>query len=152
MAAIEGGPILLVRSNEVPQVTLDELRRLGPSRIVILGSTAVVSSAVANVARTVTPSVSRLAGSDRYATSVEISKSYFSNPGAVFIATGTAFPDGLSAVALAGSTGGPLLLVKGSEVPPVIMDELRRLDPRRLVIIGGPGAISDAAVRTLLGF
>lgn len=152
VAAIEGGPVLLVRTNEIPQVTLDELRRLRPARIVILGSVAVVSSAVATVARTFTPSVSRLAGTDRYATSVEISRSYFSNPGAVFIATGAAFPDGLTAVALAGSAGGPLLLVNGSTVPPVIMAELRRLDPRRIVVIGGPGAISDSAVRTLLGF
>jgi putative cell wall-binding protein len=151
-AAIEGGPILLTKLNEIPQVTLDELNRLRPARIMILGSAAVMSDAVMNAARAFSPSVKRLAGPDRYATSVEISKSLFNATGTVYIATGTTFPDGLAAAALAGSARGPLLLVNGSTVPPLIINELRRLDPRRIVIIGGPGAISASAVATLLGF
>jgi spore germination protein YaaH/putative cell wall-binding protein len=151
-AAIENGPILLSQTNAIPQVTLDELNRLHPSRIVLLGSAAVMSEAVATAARAISPSVTRLAGANRYATSVEISKSLFTTAGAVYIATGTNFPDGLAAAALAGSARGPLLLINGNAVPPVIMDELRRLDARRIVVIGGPGAISASTLTTLLGF
>ena len=46
-----GGPLLLVGST-MPAATAAELARLKPARIVILGSTTVVSAAVASLAET----------------------------------------------------------------------------------------------------
>src|SRR5690606_38516634 len=45
----------------------------------------------------------RLAGADRYATAVEISKRFNAGVPVVYIATGTDYPDALSASALAGA-------------------------------------------------
>ena len=44
-AGLAGGPLLLVTVDGVPAVTAAELGRLKPSRIVVLGSTGVISSA-----------------------------------------------------------------------------------------------------------
>lgn len=41
------GPVLLVKTGELPTAVIAELTRIGPRRIVILGGTAVVSTAVA---------------------------------------------------------------------------------------------------------
>lgn len=94
--------------------------------------------------------VSRIAGSDRYATSALISSRSF--PGGahtVYIASGADFPDALSAASLAGAANGPLLLVQRTGVPAAVMTELRRLKPDRIVVAGGPGVVSDAVHTTL---
>ncbi len=96
----------------------------------------------------------RLFGDDRYATAVDISSSACS-PGVpvVYLATGTGFPDALSAAAAAATLGGPLLVTLPSTIPSVISAELVRLDPDRVVLVGGTGVVSasvEAAVGALL--
>ncbi|MBH0008745.1 cell wall-binding repeat-containing protein [Salinibacterium sp. SWN1162] len=95
-------------------------------------------------------SVSRLSGSDRYATAVQISKSGF-KPGVpvVYIATGADYPDALSAASAAASQGGPLLLVAKTSIPSVVAKELARLKPGRIIVVGGTGAISNGVVSSL---
>jgi hypothetical protein len=51
-----GGPVLLVRRNEIPAETHAELLRLNPNRIVVAGGTGVVSAAVeSQLAKYLTP-------------------------------------------------------------------------------------------------
>jgi putative cell wall-binding protein len=131
--------------------------RLRPRRIVIVGGEAAVSAKVFNAVRAAVPSAAmeRRFGGDRYATAVEVSKNSF-NPGApvVYVATGLSFADALAGSAAAGRDGGPVLLVPGSGagqgLPAVVAEELRRLRPTRVVILGGPAAIS-ATVEAAVG-
>ena len=144
-AGSNDGPILLVERNSIPAETVAELNRLRPGRIVVLGAAAVVSSGVeAGLARYATSGdVSRLAGSDRYATAVAVSTGTFTSGTTVFVATGVTFPDALGGGPVAGALPGPLLLVPGSWVPSGVSSELRRLNPDRVVILGGTSAVSD---------
>jgi putative cell wall-binding protein len=151
-AARNGGPILLVRHNEVPSATDVELRRLVPQRIVILGGTAAVSKSVESslAAYTLPTRVTRLAGANRYATSVEVSKDTFTAAGvpSVFLATGRNFPDALAggplAAASIGGGPGPILLVPGNCMPSVVRTEIDRLQPKKLVLLGGSTAVTGA--------
>lgn len=94
--------------------------------------------------------VTRVAGTDRYATSALTSSRVFPDgAGTVYVASGMNFPDALAAAALAGAADGPLLLVTPTAVPPVISAELRRLRPDRIVVAGGAGVISDEVLRAL---
>jgi len=124
-AASDHAPILLVTKDSVPTPTAQELARLKPSTTYILGGSAVVSSAVA---AQLPGTVVRLAGANRYATAVEISKAKFA-PGVpvIYVATGTNFPDALAGGALAGYEGGPILLVTKYAVPSVTATEIARL-------------------------
>ena len=133
-----------------PPPTLQQIERLKPDRVVALGGPGVIGEAVLDAAAQWGATKTRLAGGDRYATSVEISKSLWSSASSVYIATGAFFPDGLAAAALASRDGAPLLLVKGGIVPDVILNELRRLKPQRIVIIGGPAAVPDGTRDALL--
>ena len=63
-----------------------------------------------------TLSVTRISGSDRFDTSVKISKE-IKNNGIISIASGEHFADALSAGWLATECKAPLLLVKKNEVP-----------------------------------
>ena len=153
IAGRNGGPILLAERDAVPQSTATELARLRPSKIVILGGTGAVSNLVADALRTYATSgnVSRLAGADRYATSVAVSRASYGSAGsnAVFVATGANFPDGLSGGPVAALVPGPLLLVGPTYLPGAVGTELKRLDPSKVYVLGGTGSISDGVVRSI---
>ena len=145
-----GGPILLVKRTGIPGATARELARLKPAKIVILGGTSVVSDAVRHAADAYTTgSVGRLAGVDRYATSVQVSRSAYSSSDSVFIATGTKFPDGLAGGPVAALLPGPLLLVTPTQLPSVVRSELQRLGPDNVYVLGGTGVVSGSVVTAI---
>ncbi len=151
-AGTVGGPVLLTGKSSIPASVAAELDRLNPRKIVVLGGPGAVANAVLSKALSYTSGgVSRLAGPDRYATSAAVSKATFS-PGVdvVYIANGTTFPDALSGAAAAGVVGGPVLLTAGSTLPAAVASELARLKPTKIVILGGPAAVS-ATVAAQLG-
>jgi len=97
-------------------------------------------------------------GLTRYQTAVEASKKAFPSPGllptdaegykSVVVATGLNWPDALGGSALAGAVGGPILLV-GSTVPADVTAEIQRLGATRVLLLGGTGAVSQAAENQL---
>lgn len=103
---------------------------------------------------TVAPSatVSRLWGEDRYGTSVAIAKDTFpAGAPVVYVAVGSSFPDGLSAAPAAVRAGGPLLLTAADTLPQIVQAEIQRLQPQRIVVVGGSGAVSDLVYQQLSG-
>lgn len=91
---------------------------------------------------------SRIAGADRYATAVAISRYRFSDPAAarsVYLARG----DSLMAAVVAGTlSDGPVLLVRPgcAAVPSVVAAEVRRLDPDVVIALGGVESVCDATL------
>ncbi|MCD2443161.1 cell wall-binding repeat-containing protein [Agromyces sp. SYSU K20354] len=144
-------PLLLVPStNAIPESVRVRLRDLRPRQIVILGGTGAVSAAVASGLKAYAGSVVRLAGTDRFATSVEVSKK-MAPPGSytVYIASGRDYPDALAIAPVASLSWAPVLLVERDSIPAVIGAELRRLQPRHIVVLGGTGAVSSDVERQL---
>ena len=95
----------------------------------------------------------RLAGADRYSTAATLSWAHF--PAGVpvaFVATGRNFPDALAVGPVAGMQGGPVLLTDPNSLPQATRDELARLQPGRIVIAGGPGAVSDGVAQALQAY
>ncbi|GGI46472.1 putative cell wall-binding protein [Agromyces flavus] len=94
----------------------------------------------------------RIAGADRYETAVLASQAAFGEEvPCAFVATGANFPDALSAGPAAAHCGGPLLLVPGTVIPPVVLAELKRLSPERIVIAGSAAVVSSGVETTLKG-
>lgn len=93
--------------------------------------------------------VTRLSGATRYETSVAVSRQYSTGVDAAFVATGTDFPDALSAAAAAAALGGPLLLTQANRLPASVSTELKRLKPKRIFIAGGTGVVSAGVQKTL---
>ncbi|MGD8201687.1 S8 family serine peptidase [Ornithinimicrobium sp. W1679] len=151
LAAANDSPVVLVKPGSIPASTRMALQQLKPQRIVVLGGDAAVSEIVATQLRGYAGTVERLAGPNRYATSAAVSGEYDA-AGTVFIASGENFPDALSASAAAGVQDAPLMLVKSGSVPSVVAAELDRLQPQRVVLVGGPAAVSDDVLTTLDGY
>lgn len=87
--------------------------------------------------------VSVLAGADRYATAVEISKASFETTTTAIIALGTNFPDALAGGSLAVQVNAPILLAKKDSLPDVTSAELTRLGVTDVIILGSTAAISS---------
>jgi putative cell wall-binding protein len=87
--------------------------------------------------------VERWFGADRFASAGDFSSNAFA-PGVevAYIATGLDFPDALSAAPIAGMTRGPVLLANPSSLPTATTDELTRLRPRQIVVLGSEGVVS----------
>ena len=95
----------------------------------------------------VVPTASRVAGDDRYLTSVAASQAAFpSGADTVLVVAGTASVDGAVAASMAASLAAPLLYVQAGSIPAAISAELRRLQPSSIIVIGGAGVVSDAVV------
>ncbi|HEY5222178.1 MAG TPA: cell wall-binding repeat-containing protein [Microbacteriaceae bacterium] len=94
--------------------------------------------------------VARISGADRYATSVAIAQHGFpSGAPVVFVATGTNYPDALAAGPAAAKLGGPLLLTQPTALPSSVAAEVQALNPHKIYVVGGTGAVSDSVVSDL---
>ncbi len=160
-ASFANAPLLLTEATSLPSVIADQIKRLNPSRIVVVGGTAVISASVeaALEALYAGQQVDRIAGGDRYETSREITADAFleTPPNAAvptptaFIATGRNFPDALSASAAADSLSAPLILVDGtaSGIDSATRDLLDALGVEDVYIAGGFGVVSTGIESSL---
>jgi len=95
--------------------------------------------------------ITRLSGSDRYATSVAISQHGWTESTTVIIATGLDYPDALAASSLAKSKGAPILLTEKNELRSSTIDEIKRLKASQAILVGGIGVISAGVENQLKG-
>ncbi|WP_066041710.1 cell wall-binding repeat-containing protein [Herbiconiux solani] len=144
-AVHRGGPLLLTLGDQLPAGVADELRRLRPSEVVIVGGANSVGESVADAVRAIVPSVRRLAGSGRYETSQLVVRDAFPSATRAYVATGQNFPDALSASAAAGSSDIPVLLVQGSAstLDDPTRATLSALGVQRATIAGGPNSVTE---------
>lgn len=117
------------------------------------GSQASRATSAASAATAAAITSSRLAGANRYSTSVAISKANFVPPqDTVVVASGQDFPDALGAGPFAAMVGAPLLLVPPSgKLPAATAAELDRLGTHQIVVAGGTGSVGSDMVRQLEG-
>jgi cell wall-associated NlpC family hydrolase len=145
------GPVLLTRPALVPQATADELRRLGESRVIVVGGAHAVTDGALEAIQVIAHSASvvRIAGVDRYATAAALSQVTFpQGANVVYIATGSAFPDALAAAGAAGGNG-PVLLARQNALPASTAAEVRRLAPSIVHVVGGVDAIGNAVLNAI---
>lgn len=154
VAGADGGPMLLTAPGALPAVTREELQRLRPERIVILGGHPSVHPAAEAELKRIRPgAVTRIGGADRYETSALISRARFEPDVPVaYVASGHNFPDALAAAPVAARAGGPVLLTTPETLPDTVRAELERLRPERIVILGSTPSVSagvEAELRRL---
>jgi putative cell wall-binding protein/streptogramin lyase len=142
---------------------------LGPVGVCADGSRNVFVADQADVGRIqkffspVPTEYDEVAGPTRYETAVEASKRAFPRGleyedvegyRTVILTTGQNWPDALGGSALAGVLDAPVLLTLTDTLPDVVIGELARLDADRVIVLGGPGAVSGAIEQRLsaLGF
>lgn len=96
--------------------------------------------------------VGRAFGGSRFETAAEISRWAVpagSSPDVVYVTNGMTYPDALAAGPAAIVQGGVLLLTYATSLPQATSDRLAELDPGRVVVVGGAGAVSDAVLSSI---
>lgn len=91
----------------------------------------------------------RLSGNDRYGTSVAISKAGWTLSGTVIIATGSDYPDALSASSLAKLYDAPILLTLKNGLCSEAVAEIQRLKATKAILVGGTGVIGTGVENQL---
>lgn len=143
-AGVLGAPLLLVGRNLLPSATRDELQRLNPEKIYVVGGISAISQEILEALKEYSDDVQRIAGDDRYQTSALVSQRFFSagSPRS-FLVTGQDFPDALVAGSIASASSSPVLLSKRLCLPPSILLELNRVSPDTIHVVGGSNSLSS---------
>lgn len=142
-AGVLNGKVVLTEPDVLPPATRQVLADIAPEQLTVLGGINAVSEAVEAEAASLTGGeVSRREGPDRITTAIEVSRDL---PGGelLYLATADDFPDGLTAGAIAGAAGAPVLLTPADRLPPEVLTRIIELDPLGIVIVGGDAAISS---------
>lgn len=152
-------PIVLTQTSTYTsdaKAALAALKGKGVTAVTVVGGTSAVTQSVSDAIAADGFTVTRVAGVDRYATAAAIataanSKSPMSTVAGVktaLVATGLNFPDALAGGPAAYAYKMPLLLVNDT-VPQATKDALTSLGIKKVEILGGTAAVSDA-VKTQL--
>jgi putative cell wall-binding protein len=146
-AGNEYGPVILVQgsASSLDQATKNTLDYLGAHRVIIAGGTGVISPALEQSVKAVPflDEVHRRSGSNRYNTAVKIGEFSFPLADTVLLANGSNFPDALAGTALAGYWFAPIYLVKQNCIPRLVLDEILRLKPIDIILLGGTGVLGS---------
>jgi len=152
-AVAVGGPLLLTEPSRLAASVAAELKRLGPSKVYVIGGPSAVSAAtLSQISRAAGVTAVRVSGADRFATSAAIAARFFpTRTASAFVATGLGFPDALSAASAAARAGAPVLLVPGTSRAPTgaVSAQLSRLHPSKILAVGGSAVISSAMLAAL---
>ncbi len=146
LAGYRDAPLLLTTKASLPEVTRTALVTLAPSRIVIVGGTAAVSSAVEGALAALAPSVTRLSGTDAATVAAATAAEYPDNPDAAYLVSTTGQSEAVAISALAAKEGVPLIATDPSSLSPAAATTLARLQPSRVVAVGPTGSISNATL------
>ncbi|MDU1265298.1 MAG: cell wall-binding repeat-containing protein [Peptostreptococcus sp.] len=146
-ASREGYPILLARKNDIPNQIKRAITDLGIKETYIAGGYKMVSKSVeANLPKV----IERLAGKNRYETSIEIAKSKFKNSTETFVASGEGFADALVISPIAGKYNASVLLVNKTDNNDKVKDYISNFGIDRITGVGGESSIPEKVLYGLI--
>ncbi|MGC7871944.1 S8 family serine peptidase [Desulfosporosinus sp. SYSU MS00001] len=143
-AARQGVPILLTEANALSEDTQTALEELQVTDTLVVGGTAVVSSAIEDQL----PLPKRIAGNTAYDTATAVLQSYPPLSSKLELATGENFPDALTGAVRAASEGSMVVLVPTkTEIPAGLAALLRSWKGKEIETLGGKVALPDSVVQ-----
>ena len=139
--------ILYTEKDSLPTATRNEIQRLNPVEVYLLGGQQSISAGIENILKKYSNKVTRIAGRDRYETSAKVAA--MSKKKNVVIASGENFSDPLYASSYAYSNNAKILLSSGKTLSRETRDYLLRNKSSigKVTVVGGGQSISSATVR-----
>ncbi|WP_088229080.1 S8 family serine peptidase [Desulfosporosinus sp. FKB] len=145
-AARQGVPILLTGADALAEDAQTSLKELKVSQTLIIGGTAVISSAVEDQL----PLPQRIAGNTAYDTAAAVLQTYPPSSLKLELATGENFPDALTGAVRAALQGSMVVLVPTkSELPSSLVTLLTSWKGKQIEALGGKIALPDAVVQSV---
>ncbi|MDK2586307.1 cell wall-binding repeat-containing protein [Romboutsia sedimentorum] len=154
LATTYDAPILLANKDNIPTNTLEEIKRLNPSEIIVVGGETVISNnAMNNLKQNIsTNNVRRLAGINRYETSLKIAQEIDNNHDVnkIYIANGyKGEVDALTIAAKAGQDKQPIILSEKTNIPTSTYNWLKNENLTDAYFIGGENVITTDVIHQI---
>ncbi|HHY0136735.1 TPA: cell wall-binding protein Cwp10 [Clostridioides difficile] len=150
LASIKNSPILLSSNDKLPQKTVEELKRLNPSKVIVIGGNNSMPNSVVEAIKAVNSkiSVQRIGGDTRYQTSINIAKEIdkTNNVSKLYIGAGNGEADSLSIASLAGKEKTPIVLTQKDGVDNEAEQFIKSNKVSNIYFIGGVEKISNKAI------
>lgn len=93
--------------------------------------------------------IERLAGLDRVETAIDISNKGWQSAETVILSEYQAYADSIASTPFAVSLNAPILLTPGNSIDPRVIKELERLDPQKVILLGGDGVLKPSIEKEL---
>ena len=127
---LRGGGAIVIKANDLLEIPDNK-----GNDIVYVGNKDIEKTDINHI---------KIIGEDRYDTAVKISQETFKEESeAVILINGKNSSDGLSAGPLASLINASMLLVEKDYIPTKTLDEIKRLNPKTVYLIGGEDVISN---------
>lgn len=153
LAGALDAPILLTRTDQLPEASYKAMENLGAEEIFILGGRAAVSEQVferlQEMGRT-----TRIAGDDRYETAVAIAKEAAGATGLAeraFLVDGTAPADAMIVGPKAAADNFAIFQAREGKVPEATREAITELGVNELYAVEGAGHLGDEVTQQLEG-
>ncbi|MFL8632669.1 cell wall-binding protein Cwp10 [Clostridioides difficile] len=150
LASVKNSPILLSSNEKLPQKTVEELKRLNPSKVIVIGGNNSMPNSVVEAINAVNSkiSVQRIGGDTRYQTSINIAKEIdkTNNVSKLYIGAGNGEADSLSIASLAGKEKTPIVLTQKDGVDSEAEQFIKSNKVSNIYFIGGIEKISNKAI------
>ncbi|WP_427846195.1 cell wall-binding repeat-containing protein [Desulfitobacterium metallireducens] len=138
-------PILLVQKDGLSDSVKNEIAAIKPTKVFIIGGEGVIGATVESQVAQITSldnlNIVRIAGADRYETSLAVAQ-YFNLSGrSVCIATGNNFPDALAGSVYSANHNSPIILSDG-RLSDQVMNYLKTRKLTGATLFGGEAVVS----------
>ena len=153
MAATYEAPLLIVKKDTLPQAINEELKRLRPEEIIVVGGVNTISDSVYNTIKSNTNAkMSRIWGNDRNETSLRIAEKIDKDHdvNTVFISNGFKGDiDALTIAAKAGQDKQPIILTNKSTIPTETYSWMKSESLTNAYFIGGPDTLDTEIIHKM---
>ncbi|WP_165873629.1 cell wall-binding repeat-containing protein [Baia soyae] len=149
LSSVQNAPILFTDANQLPVGVSTEIKRLGPSKAILLGGDKVVSKAVEEQLKKMNIKVDRRVESNPFISTSQLAEKILkdSEIDSVSIVEASDFA---SAMYMSAGYSSPILLVEKDRIPVETKAVLKKYPQiKNLLVVGPTGQISEAVKKQL---
>lgn len=139
-------PLLLTKSNELPDSVFKKIQSLNVKKVYILGGSMAISDSVFDKLANSGYLVIRVAGETRYQTATQIANQIPNNSEVIITSGSENSPDALSVASYAAKNQIPILLTESNNLPLAVVDFIRARGISKATVIGGDAAITNRVI------
>lgn len=143
LAFKENAPILLTHKDFLTNDTKEEIIRLKPEKVIVIGGIGSISEDVINTLHSYgIKTIERIGGKDRFEVAYNIAKKMGTTDTAI-IANGFNFSDALAIAPFAARNGYIILLATKNNIPNSIQMALKEKNINHTIVVGGEASIDN---------